>query len=79
MTREQLLEKALRELLATARNTVVAQERFDYWSQFQTNSATFQRADAKHALMIARLERAEAMAVAALRGDVTLFREAETR
>src|SRR5262249_37095367 len=44
MTREQLLEKALRELLATARNTVVAQERFDYWSQFQTNSATFQRA-----------------------------------
>jgi hypothetical protein len=79
MTREDLLEIACKTLLATARKTVVAQERWDHWSQFGTDSATERRAAATRDRLLDQLEHAEDMARFALRGNVTLFLEASQR
>jgi len=76
MTREALLEEALRAMLKAGREAVVAQERMDYHHQFGTNTATAVRADKRQERAIKALERAETMAQEALRGNVTLFNEA---
>jgi hypothetical protein len=79
VTREDLLEVACKTLLSTARKAVIAQERWDYWSQFGTDSATERRAAATRNRLLDQLEHAETMARQALRGNVTLFLEASQR
>lgn len=73
-----LLLAAVKALRAVARPAVIAQERVDYWQQFGTHTPTCQRAEAKLIMLLTRLEHAEAMADAAIRGNVTLFNEAQT-
>lgn len=76
MKREELLEGALRAMLRAGRDAVVAEERKNYWDRFGTQSRPARNADVRHARAIAALERAEAMAAAALRGNVTDYQTA---
>lgn len=78
MTRENLLEGALRAVVKVARPLAIAQERYDYWSQFGTHSTRMLSAEKKRDALLKELERAEVMADAALRGNVTLFEEAKS-
>lgn len=64
--REVALERALRAMLRAARKAVVAQERYDYWTQFQTNSPTAQRAEERLVRAMEALDKAENQATEAL-------------
>lgn len=64
--REAALEKALRAMIRAARKAVVAQERYDYWTQFQTNSPTAQRAEERLVRAMEALDNAESLATEAL-------------
>ncbi len=66
LQREAALEKALRAMLRASRKAVTAQERCDYWLQFQTNSSRAQSAEANLRKALDTLSQAESLAQEAL-------------
>lgn len=53
------IERAVRRLGRVARQAVAAQERYDYWTQFGTNSVRARRAETARDGALAALENAE--------------------
>lgn len=64
------IERAVYRLMKAGRKAIDAQERYDYWTQFGTNSSRARNAETNRTKALADLDRAEA-------DIVTLFQTAK--